>query len=172
MAGTQKLYPRATVKKIVKAHSQRNVSKNVDVLVSRPDASLNDRPVDSLQVFLDYILFLQTYAVPFYISTFSFQCLDLSGALPLTAGPRLMKEAGINAKQAGERGISAKSVKKVTEVRHTCGILAQSVLTVNWPGFALEIQRVMDLNIGLRGTTCERHSHKPLQLLEQKEVEE
>ena len=28
-----------------------------------------------------------------------------------------MKEASINAKQAGERGISAKSVKKVTEVR-------------------------------------------------------
>lgn len=27
-----------------------------------------------------------------------------------------MKEAGINAKQAGERGISAKSIKKVTEV--------------------------------------------------------
>jgi hypothetical protein len=27
-----------------------------------------------------------------------------------------MNEAGINAKQAGERGISAKSVKKVTEV--------------------------------------------------------
>ena len=27
-----------------------------------------------------------------------------------------MKEASINAKQAGERGISAKSVKKVTEV--------------------------------------------------------
>lgn len=27
-----------------------------------------------------------------------------------------MKEAGINAKQAGERGISARSVKKVTEV--------------------------------------------------------
>jgi hypothetical protein len=33
----------------------------------------------------------------------------------LTMG-RLMKEATINAKQAGERGISAKSVKKVTEV--------------------------------------------------------
>jgi hypothetical protein len=29
-----------------------------------------------------------------------------------------MKEASINAKQAGERGISAKSVKKVTEVRN------------------------------------------------------
>ena len=27
-----------------------------------------------------------------------------------------MKEASINAKQAGERGISAKSVKKMTEV--------------------------------------------------------
>jgi hypothetical protein len=28
-----------------------------------------------------------------------------------------MKEATINAKQAGEKGISAKSIKKVTEVR-------------------------------------------------------
>lgn len=39
MAAGQKLYPRATVKKIVKAHSKRNVSKNVDVLVRFPDAS-------------------------------------------------------------------------------------------------------------------------------------
>jgi hypothetical protein len=65
MAGAQKLYPRATVKKIVKAHSRRNVSKNVDVLV-RPlvDASL-ENSADHLQIFLDYALFLQTYAVPF-----------------------------------------------------------------------------------------------------------
>ena len=40
MAAGQKLYPRATVKKIVKAHSKRNVSKNVDVLVSSFDASV------------------------------------------------------------------------------------------------------------------------------------
>ncbi|KFY82012.1 hypothetical protein V500_10900 [Pseudogymnoascus sp. VKM F-4518 (FW-2643)] len=72
MAAGQKLYPRATLKKIVKAHSRKNVSKNADVLV-----------------FLDYALFLQT----------------------------LMKEAGINAKQAGDRGITAKNVKKVTEAR-------------------------------------------------------
>jgi hypothetical protein len=39
MAAGQKLYPRATVKKIVKAHSKRNVSKNVDVLVCILDAS-------------------------------------------------------------------------------------------------------------------------------------
>jgi centromere protein W len=32
---------------------------------------------------------------------------------------RLMREATINAKQAGERGISAKSVKKVTEASST-----------------------------------------------------
>jgi len=38
MAAGQKLYPRATVKKIVKAHSKRNVSKNVDVLVRFLDA--------------------------------------------------------------------------------------------------------------------------------------
>ncbi|CAL3966504.1 unnamed protein product, partial [Diplocarpon coronariae] len=31
----------------------------------------------------------------------------------------LIKESTINAKEAGERGISAKSVKKVTEVRPT-----------------------------------------------------
>lgn len=34
MAPGQKMYPRATVKKIVKAHSKCNVSKNVDVMVS------------------------------------------------------------------------------------------------------------------------------------------
>jgi len=33
MAPGQKLYPRATVKKIVKAHSGCNLSKNVDVMV-------------------------------------------------------------------------------------------------------------------------------------------
>ncbi|KAK4458108.1 hypothetical protein QBC42DRAFT_27505 [Cladorrhinum samala] len=65
----QKLYPRATVKKIVKAHSNCNVSKNADVLI-----------------FLDYMLFMQN----------------------------LVKEAGIEAKQGGERGITARSVKKVT----------------------------------------------------------
>lgn len=32
--GTQKLYPRGTVKRIVKAHANRNVSKNADILVS------------------------------------------------------------------------------------------------------------------------------------------
>ncbi|RAH44248.1 uncharacterized protein BO95DRAFT_416865 [Aspergillus brunneoviolaceus CBS 621.78] len=42
MAATQKLYPRATVKRVVKAHSNRNVSKNADVLI-----------------FLDYMLFMQ-----------------------------------------------------------------------------------------------------------------
>jgi hypothetical protein len=34
MAATQKLYPRGTVKGIVKAHSNRSVSKNADILVS------------------------------------------------------------------------------------------------------------------------------------------
>ncbi|KAK0651640.1 hypothetical protein B0T16DRAFT_404361 [Cercophora newfieldiana] len=43
MAPGQKLYPRATVKKIVKAHSGCNISKNVDVMI-----------------FLDYMLFMQT----------------------------------------------------------------------------------------------------------------
>ncbi|KAI0429022.1 hypothetical protein F5Y09DRAFT_311506 [Xylaria sp. FL1042] len=69
MAPGQKMYPRATVKKIVKAHSKCNVSKNVDVMI-----------------FLDYVLFMQT----------------------------LLKEAAIDSKQAGERNISAKSIRKAT----------------------------------------------------------
>lgn len=63
MAAGQKLYPRATVKKIVKAHTKRNVGKNVDVLVSI-DATCDesmDTKSDS-QIFLDYNLFLQEYA--------------------------------------------------------------------------------------------------------------
>ncbi|KAI9831227.1 MAG: hypothetical protein M1819_005155 [Sarea resinae] len=70
MAASQKLYPRSTIKRIVKAHSKRNVSKNVDILI-----------------FLDYALFLQT----------------------------LIREASIHAKQNGDKGLSARSVKKVTE---------------------------------------------------------
>ncbi|KAI0457309.1 hypothetical protein F5B21DRAFT_465039 [Xylaria acuta] len=69
MAPGQKMYPRATVKKIVKAHSKCNVSRNVDVMI-----------------FLDYVLFMQT----------------------------LVKEAAIDSKQAGERNISAKSIRKAT----------------------------------------------------------
>lgn len=35
MVATQKLYPRGTVKRIVKAHAGRSISKNADVLVSQ-----------------------------------------------------------------------------------------------------------------------------------------
>ncbi|CAK7228759.1 hypothetical protein SBRCBS47491_007015 [Sporothrix bragantina] len=69
MAPGQKMYPRATVKKIVKAHANANLSRNADVVI-----------------FLDYLLFMQT----------------------------LVKEAAIEAKRGGERGVTARSVKKVT----------------------------------------------------------
>lgn len=65
MVATQKLYPRATVKRIVKAHANRNVSKNADILVSRFSCMLlniGDRllmPLAACQIFLDYILFMQ-----------------------------------------------------------------------------------------------------------------
>lgn len=32
----KKLYPRSTIRRIIKAHSNRSISKNVDVLVSNP----------------------------------------------------------------------------------------------------------------------------------------
>ena len=102
------LYPRSTLKKIVKAHANRPLSKNVDILVRshfpRPWAALvlpqlgltaqallrSDLALlgaDSRQIYLNYILFMQ----------------------------ELMQEAGIKAKQSGERGISAKSIRRVRE---------------------------------------------------------
>lgn len=62
MAPGQKMYPRATVKKIVKAHSNCNVSKNVDVTVSlvneEPDAFSSWHALTlshgDTQMFLDY----------------------------------------------------------------------------------------------------------------------
>lgn len=44
MAPGQKLYPRATVKKIVKAHSKCSVSKNVDVMVRGRQTAFQDAP--------------------------------------------------------------------------------------------------------------------------------
>ncbi|TLD25370.1 hypothetical protein PspLS_05982 [Pyricularia sp. CBS 133598] len=69
MTPGRKLYPRATVKKIIKAESDCNVSKDADVTI-----------------FVDYIRFLQT----------------------------VVKEAAIESKKAGEKGITPRSVKKVT----------------------------------------------------------
>ncbi|KAG2421783.1 hypothetical protein HFD88_005759 [Aspergillus terreus] len=91
MAATQKLYPRATVKRIVKAHSNRSVSKNADILVLPQvwvmrDAELTQSSTAS-QIFLDYMLFMQ----------------------------ELMREASIRSRKAGEKNISPNAVRKVTE---------------------------------------------------------
>lgn len=46
MAAVQKLYPRGTVKRIVKAHSNRSVGKNADILVrGRPNMKSLYSPV-------------------------------------------------------------------------------------------------------------------------------
>ena len=62
MAAGEKLYPRATVKKIVKAHSNRKISKNADILVSIWTRLLMLLVLANVnKIFLDYALFLQTY---------------------------------------------------------------------------------------------------------------
>ncbi|KAL6885103.1 hypothetical protein HDV57DRAFT_516074 [Trichoderma longibrachiatum] len=65
MVAGKKPYPKATLKKIVKAHSGMNVRKNTDITI-----------------YLNYVL--------------------------------LIKEAAIHAKQSGERGLTARSVRKAT----------------------------------------------------------
>jgi hypothetical protein len=61
------LYPRSTVKRIIKAHSNRPLSKNVDVLVSIPNIAILTFARISLtsqQIFLNYVLFMQEYVIP------------------------------------------------------------------------------------------------------------
>lgn len=115
MAAGQKLYPRATVKKIVKAHSRRNLSKNVDVLVS------SEPKQTRLCAFTNRVnrYFSIMHSSCKRKNTLFQLCKAFGNFRPNTdlTKCRLMKEASINAKQAGERGISAKSIKKVTEVR-------------------------------------------------------
>ncbi|TQS32523.1 hypothetical protein Golomagni_07157 [Golovinomyces magnicellulatus] len=91
-----KAYPRATIKKIIKAHSDHNIKKNADVTI-----------------FLNYVLFMET----------------------------LVKEAAIHAKQSGERGLTTRSVRKVTRVSHKTHLLVDTwFLTVK--GYPGEIQRL------------------------------
>ncbi|KAI1039289.1 hypothetical protein LB505_007415 [Fusarium chuoi] len=90
MALGKKPYPKATVKKIIKAHSNHNLKKNADVTI-----------------FLDYVLFMETYESDESLYTTTIQANYIKS---------LIKEAAIHSKQSGERGLSARSVKKVTRV--------------------------------------------------------
>ncbi|OAA69997.1 hypothetical protein LEL_09813 [Akanthomyces lecanii RCEF 1005] len=65
-----KAYPKSTLKKIVKAHSNHTLKKDADV-----------------SIYLNYVLFMERY---------------------------LIKEAAIQSKQSGERGLTTRSVKKAT----------------------------------------------------------
>lgn len=77
--------------------------------------AFSERPTLTLdlvwQIFLDYALFMQTC-----VHNFEF-LLRIPIYLQIS---RLMKEAAIESKQGGERGITARSVRKVTGVRR-CG---------------------------------------------------
>lgn len=127
MAVTQKLYPRGTVKRIVKAQSNRSVSKNADILVCGPD---NNFPI-ALLILLDL---LRLHAIHARV------CLCLAIPISPTFPPprferlpascfeswrtglihsfffRLMREASIHSQRSGEKNISANTVRKVTEV--------------------------------------------------------
>lgn len=63
MALGKKPYPKATVKKIIKAHSNHNIKKNADVTVrvDRLAIATCHANVYMLQIFLDYVLFMETY---------------------------------------------------------------------------------------------------------------
>jgi hypothetical protein len=116
MAPGQKMYPRATVKKIIKAHSKCNVSKNVDVMVSTRSVIVS-RVLRCSTIDVDFnrsfliIYFSCKRALSQLIRV---TCTD--EANPLICHSRLIKEAAIESKQVGDRNISAKSIRKVTPV--------------------------------------------------------
>lgn len=119
MAPGQKMYPRATVKKIVKAHSKCAVSKNADVMV-RLTLSPNSRLQRALTGGLLHRRCSSTTCYSckrmFSDPEFSYEMFCIYELEIDDVNDRLMKEAAIDAKQAGERGISARSVKKATAV--------------------------------------------------------
>jgi hypothetical protein len=117
MAG-QKLYPRATVRKIVKAHSNRNVSKNADVMVCITHAL--DRIHCDADAWIPDLPGLHAIYADVRIR------LEQANSALLTNLHlfSLIKEAAIEAKKGGERGVTARSVKKVTAV---CSILPSQV---------------------------------------------
>jgi hypothetical protein len=117
LAMAQKLYPRGTVKRIVKAHSNRNLSKNADILVRRTCPTRKTSLTDSVQIFLDYMLFLQEYALCVAALQFPFQPSQPAwDTLEANTVCRLMREASIKSRKSGEKNISANTVRKVTEV--------------------------------------------------------
>lgn len=60
----KKSYPKATVKKIIKAHSDLNIKKNADVTVRIYETRFRRRARianESTQIYLNYVLFMESY---------------------------------------------------------------------------------------------------------------
>jgi len=110
------MYPRATVKKIVKAHSKCNVSRNVDVMVSTRSVVVSRVLTRST---IDVDLNRSSLIIYFSCKRALSQLIRATypnEADPLICHSRLIKEATIESKQVGDRNISAKSIRKVTPV--------------------------------------------------------
>lgn len=125
---TQKLYPRGTVKHIVKAHANRSLSKNADILVCIAAHVWTWNPSSTrltpavFQIFLDYMLFMQECVGRFCSIHLSLVVKTAQGVDYLDHDEadlrlRLMREASIRSRRAGEKSISANAIRKVTEVR-------------------------------------------------------
>jgi hypothetical protein len=114
------LYPRGTVKKIVKAHSNRQLSKNVDILVRQVRLSLRN-PVTYKSVDLPELRAFHARVCISILPHPRTEELDRHSLVRMGNNDkgltvhRLINEASIKSKQSGERGISARSVRKVSE---------------------------------------------------------
>lgn len=124
MVATQKLYPRGTVKRIVKAHAGRNISKNADVLV-RPSILylllisnvLEDIQTDfAIDISRLHVIHARVRPIPDPTPYFTTNPFSLYNLLTYSKINRLMREASIRSRKVGEKGISARNIRRVTEV--------------------------------------------------------
>lgn len=111
----KKAYPKATVKKVIKAHSGLNIKKNADISVRTGRRMRRvDRPRSTVTFGLHYPADLPELC-PVY-GDVRIPSIQSIVRLLLTTGCSLVKEAAIHSKQSGERSLAARSVKKVTRV--------------------------------------------------------
>ena len=124
----KRLYPRSTIKKIIKAHSSRGLSKNADLLVSHASRRQVKRtsPEDVLltkdaDIFRLYPLRTRVSLCPIFQRKEKKKSSCNGAVLMVHVIHSLVEEASMSSKMKNQKGITAESIREVTAVGVRCG---------------------------------------------------